>query len=607
MELILSKADTAFNYKYLLLRLFPYIKPFLGRIFMAFTLAIPLGLLDGATAFALKPYIDVVVNGNPTVIKGFELTRDLLAGLIPFLIVAFASLQGVLRYLNSYLSDWISNKISNSVKIDLFRKLVKMDSKFFDENSSGIILTRFLGDPDTASKTIVDSVKNIVTYATEAIGLIAVLLWTGWKLAFVGIIVLIVAFLPMALLRKRIKRVSNDSAVLGGGITTNFNETYHGNKIMTGYGLQDKLFHKFQAQIRKSFDLTMSLSKRAGWMSPIMYCIASIGIAIVMFFGDHLIIAGEMTTGSFASFITSLLLLYKPIKGLGGTLTGIQGVFVAASRVFELFDIIPEIKEKENAIELKGINDKIEFKNVNFEYKENIPVLKNINFEVKKFETVALVGNSGGGKSTIVNLLPRFYDIKSGSITIDGIDIRNFTLSSLRLNISEVFQDNFLFSGTIRENILMGNFNASDEEIQTAVHLSHLDEFIENLDTGLDTVIGERGVSLSGGQRQRVAIARALLKNAPVIILDEATSALDNKSEAIVQCALENLMKNKTVFVIAHRLSTIKNADKIIVINDGELVEAGTHDELIQIKNGQYKALYDMQFKGQSEEILQNV
>ncbi|HIT54675.1 TPA: ABC transporter ATP-binding protein, partial [Candidatus Galligastranaerophilus intestinigallinarum] len=436
---------------------------------------------------------------------------------------------------------------------------------------------------------------------------IAVLLWTSWKLAFVGVIVLTVAFLPMALLRKRIKKVSNESAVLGGGITTNFNETYHGNKIMTGYGLQEKLFHKFEKQIRKSFDLTMSLSKRAGWMSPIMYCIASVGIAIVMFFGNHLIITGEMTTGSFASFITSLLLLYKPVKGLGGTLTGLQGVFVAASRVFELFDLVPEIKDKENAIELKGINDKIEFKNVNFEYVENVPVLKNINFEVKKFETVALVGNSGGGKSTIVNLLPRFYDVKSGSIQIDGVDIRDFTLSSLRQNISEVFQDNFLFSGTIKDNILMGKFDATDDEIQNAVKLAHLDEFLEHLENGIDTVIGERGASLSGGQRQRVAIARAILKNAPIIVLDEATSALDNKSEAIVQKALENLIQNRTVFVIAHRLSTIKNADRIMVVNDGELAEVGSHEELMQIPNGQYKALYDMQFRSEDKEALQEV
>ena len=597
MKLATSTAKTAFDYKYLLTRLFPYLKPFLGRIFLAFFIAIPLGLLDGAMTLALKPYIDVVVNGNPMVIKGFELTRDLLANLIPFLIVGFAVVQGLLRYLNTYLSDWISNNISNLVKKDLFKKLVKLDSKFFDDNSSGLVLQRFLSDPDTASRTIVESMKNIITYATESLGLIGVLLWTSWKLALVGVVVLTIAFLPLVLIRKKIKQVSNDVAVLGGGITTNYNETYHGNKIMTGYGLQDKLYSKFEAQIKKQFNLAMSLSKRVGWMSPIMYFIASIGVAIVMFFGNHLIISGEMTTGGFTSFITSLLLLYKPVKALGNTLTNIQTVFVAASRVFELFDLIPEIKEKEEAIELNGINDKIEFKNVWFEYNEDEPVLKDVSFVAKKGETVALVGNSGGGKSTIVNLLPRFYDIKDGSITIDNVDIRDFSLDSLRLNISEVFQDNFLFSGTIKDNILMGNYNATKEEIDTVVKLAHLDEFIETLEDGLDTVIGERGTSLSGGQRQRVAIARAMLKNSPIIILDEATSALDNKSEAIVQKALENLMLDKTVFVIAHRLSTVKNANKIMVINDGRLIEQGTHDELLSIENGQYRALYEMQFK----------
>ncbi len=595
MKLELSSAKTAFDYKFLMTRLFPYLKPHLFRIFVTFFLAVPLGLLDGATAFALKPYIDVVVNGNTIVCKGFELTRDILVNFIPFLIVAFATVQGFLRYLNSYLTDWLSNKISNSVKIDLFKKLIKMDSKFFDENSSGIILSRFLNDPDTASRTIVDSIKQIITCLTEAIGLISVLIWASWKLALVGVVVLTIAFLPLVFIRKKIKQVSNDTAVLSGGITTNFNETYGGNKIMSGYCLQGMLFNKFQHQIRKYFDLTISLSKRVGWMSPIMYFIASIGIAIVMFYGNSLIIKGEMTTGSFASFITSLLLLYKPVKALGNTLTNLQNVFVASSRVFELFDLIPEITDGNK--ELIKIEDKISFNNVCFEYVEGEPVLKNINFEVKKGQTVALVGNSGGGKSTIANLIPRFYDPKTGSVTIDNTDIRDFSLSSLRQNIAEVFQDNFLFSGTIKENIIMGNFKASETEVQNAAKLAHVDDFAANLDNGLDTVIGERGATLSGGQKQRVAIARAILKDAPVVILDEATSALDNKSEAVVQKALENLMKNKTVFIIAHRLSTIKNADRIIVINDGYLVEEGSHEELLQIENGQYKALYDMQFK----------
>lgn len=597
MKLAQTRTDNAFDYAFLFGRIYPYIKPLLPRIVLAFVLSIPLGLLDGATAFALKPYIDVVVNGKPMMIRGFELTRDLLAALIPWLIVGFAVVQGVLKYTNAYLTDWLSNTISNSVKIDLFKKMTSLDSKFFDENSSGLVLSRFLGDPDTASKSVIESIKTLITCATGAMGLIAVLLYNSWKLACVGVIVLVIAFLPVALIRKKIKQVSNDSMVLGGGINTNFNETYHGNKIMTGYSLQESLNTKFKNQIRKSFDLSMSLTKRVGWMSPIMYLIASIGVAIVMLFGNHLIISGEMTTGSFASFITSLLLLYKPIKDLGRTLTSLQSVFVAMSRVFELFDLNPEIADIENPATLESVDSNIEFNNVYFEYEKNMPVLKNINFNIKKGQTVALVGNSGGGKSTIVNLLPRFYDVKSGSIKIDGTDIRNYSLISLRKNISEVFQDNFLFSGTIRDNILMGKPDASDEEINKAITGAHLDEFLHTLENGIGTVIGERGTTLSGGQRQRVAIARAMVKNAPIIILDEATSALDNKSEAIVQKALENLMKDKTVFVIAHRLSTIKNADIIFVINDGELVEAGRHEELLKIENGQYKFLYEMQFK----------
>ncbi len=598
MKLELATADTSFDYKFILSRLYPYIKPLLFRVFITLALSIPLGLLDGAMTFAIKPYIDVVVNGNPwKVYEGLTLTRDVLVNAIPFAIVMFAIIQGALRYINTYLAEWLSSKISNTIKIDLFERFVKMDSSFYDENSSGMIIARFLYDPDTASRTVIESLKRLLTCATEALGLICVLLYTGWRLAIVGILVLGVAFIPLALIRKKIKEVSNGSTVIGGGIVTNFNETYHGNKIVTAYGLQDKMFHKFEGQVRQQFDLAMSLTKRVGWMSPIMYFIASIGIAIVMFYGNSLIIAGKMTTGSFASFVTSLLLLYKPVKDLGGQLTNLQGVCVAASRVFELFDIIPEIQNKENAKELKGIEKGISFNNVCFEYVKDDPVLKGVTFNVYKNQTVALVGNSGGGKSTIVNLIPRFYDVKSGSITIDDVDIRDYKLESLRYNIAEVFQDNFLFSGTIRDNILMGKFNATEEEIENAIKLAHVDEFINSLENGIDTQISENGTGLSGGQKQRVAIARAILKNAPIIILDEATSALDNVSEAIVQRALENLMKNKTVFVIAHRLSTIKNADKILVINEGHLVEEGSHNELMNIENGQYKALYDMQFR----------
>jgi subfamily B ATP-binding cassette protein MsbA len=474
-----------------------------------------------------------------------------------------------------------------------------MHPQFFDDNSSGIIISRYMTDPTTASTGIVDNVKTITTSVFGALGLIAVMLYSSWKLAIIGVVVLCAAFIPVALIRKRIKKASNQNMVIGGNITTNINETYSGNKVMAAYELQERQDKYFREQTWDSFNVNMSLYKRSGWMSPIMYIIASFGIATVLGFGTYLINSGEMTAGSFASFVTSLLLLYKPVKTLGNTLTNIQNIFVALGRVFELFDLKSEITDCENPKTLTEFNKGIAFEHVNFEYIPEHPVLKDLNLTVAKNETLAVVGNSGGGKSTLVNLIPRFYDIQSGSIKIDEIDIREFSLSSLRHNISMVFQDNFLFSGTIRENIMMGNPKASEIELNNAIESAHLQDVIAELPDGLDTLLGERGLTLSGGQRQRVAIARAMLRNAPIVILDEATSALDNESEAIVQKAMDNLMKDRTVFIIAHRLSTIKNADRIAVINEGELVELGTHNELMSIQDGQYKALYEMQFKKQ--------
>ena len=607
MKLSKTEAENSYKYFWLLSKIFPFIKPFLGRIFLGLLIAIPLGLLDGVVAFSLKPYMDYVVGQKDWIftISGttYTIKYTTMAIVIPFGVVAFAGFQGVLRYLNDYITEWTSQKITNSIKIALFKTLIKMDSMFFSENSSGIILSRFFTDPETASKGIVQNLKTIITSSCGALGLICVMLHSSWKLALIGVIVLCGAFIPVALIRKRVKKASNKTMVIGGNITTNFNETYAGNRVMTAYGLQERQQKAFEDQIHKSFEVAISLIKRAGWMSPLMYLIASCGIAFVLWYGTSLIMKGEMTAGSFASFVTSLLLLYKPVKTLGNTLTNIQNIFVAMGRIFELFDIKPELKEKEVAIELSSVEDSICFENVSFGYDSERMVLNNINLNIKKGETLAIVGNSGGGKSTLVNLIPRFFDVNSGRITIDGVDIREFSLDSLRKHIAMVFQDNFLFSGTIRENIMMGNFDATEEELAAAVEYAHLNEMLAELPDGLDTELGERGLTLSGGQRQRVAIARAMVRNSPIVILDEATSALDNKSETIVQKALDNLMQNKTVFVIAHRLSTIKNADRIAVINEGELVELGSHDELMNVENGQYKALYEMQFRKQEVEV----
>ena len=607
MKLNSTQAKNSFKYGWLMSRIWPYIKPYWFRIFLTFMVAIPLGLLDGVTAFALKPFMDYVVGKQDWVFHIFSheytLTWQLFAFLIPFLVVAFAAVQGLLRYLNEYLSAWTSQHITNDVKIDLFHKLIYMHPQFFDENSSGVIIQRYMNDPQTASAGIIDQIKTITTSLFGALGLIAVMLYSSWRLAIVGVLVLNVAFLPVALIRKRIKSASNKNMVIGGNITTNINETYSGNKVMAAYGLQERQEKDFVTQVWNSFDVNMSLTKRAGWMSPIMYLIASVGIALVLAYGTHLINSGIMTAGSFASFVTSLLLLYKPVKTLGNTLTNIQNIFVAMGRVFELFDVKPEITDAPDAIEMKSLDRDIKFENVEFEYVKDVPVIKNLNLTVNKNETLAIVGNSGGGKSTLVNLLPRFYDIKSGSIKFDDVDIRKFTLDSLRRNISMVFQDNFLYSGTIKENILMGNANATEEDLNNAIEYAHLQDVIAELPDGLETMLGERGLTLSGGQRQRVAIARAMIRKAPIVILDEATSALDNESEALVQKAIDNLMQNRTVFIIAHRLSTIKNADRIAVINEGELVELGTHDELMAIEKGSYKALYEMQFRSQEEAV----
>ncbi len=586
MKLKDTLAANSFDYAYLTKRIYKYIKPYLFRIILGFLIALPVGALDGVIAYALKPYMDEVL------IK----KNMLLAYIIPFGIVAFAALQGLLRYLNDYLTNWTGQKVTNDVKLGLFKKLVQMDAKFYDENSSGIILTRYLTDPDTASKGILDNLKALMSSGIGALALIGVMLYNSWELALVGVIVLCIAFLPAAIIRKRIKSASNKTMKIGGNIMTDFNETTQGNKIVASYNLADYQFSKFSKEIRDSFDVNMSLVKRVAWMSPIMYTIASVGIAIVMAFGTYLVLSGRMTSGSLLSFVTSLLLLYKPVKTLGNTLTTLQTIFVSLCRTLELFDIEPDIKDNENAVGIDEIKEGVSLENVCFEYVKDTPVLKNINLSAKVGETVAIVGNSGGGKTTIANLIPRFYDVTSGAVKIDGVDIRNIKIDSLRYHISVVFQDNFLFSGTIKENLLMGNFDATEEDLEKVIQAAHIDEFLSEMPEGLDTEIGERGTTLSGGQRQRVAIARAMLKDSPIIILDEATSALDNKSEAVVQKALDNLMQNKTVFVIAHRLSTIKNADKIAVINEGELVELGTHDELLAKENGFYKRLYEMQF-----------
>ena len=588
MQLItnLKQTQAYINYS----RMWPYVRPYWFRALLAMLICIPIGSLDAVIALSLKPYMDLVMVEKTVESPWY----------IPFGIVAFTSIQGLLNYTATYLNTWVGGKITNDLKMSLYKKMLTFETGYFDRKKSGDIVFRFNNDADVACSGLLDNLKTFVSRIFSSISLVCVLFYNSWQLALIAIIILGCAFAPLANIRKRIKSVMDKSVTAGSAVITAYNESFAGNKTIISYNLANQQEKKFKDILSNIFTLKIKMIQRTSWLSPMMHVIVSIGIGIAIGYGSHLILTHKITSGNFVSFITALIMLYQPVKNLGNNFNSVQFSFMAIERIFDVLNLKPKIQDKPNAVELKGIQRDIEFKNVNFEYLKNKPVLKNINLHINKGEAIAFVGNSGGGKSTIVSLIPRFYDIKSGSITIDGIDIRDYTLHSLRQNIAVVFQDNFLFSGTIRENILLGNKNASEEQINQAVKMAYLDEFIATLKDGLDTQIGERGILLSGGQKQRVAIARAFLKDAPIIILDEATSALDNKAEAIVQKAIDNLMKDKTVFVIAHRLSTIQNADKIVVINQGEIVETGTHAELLNIQNGAYKALYEMQFKKQT-------
>ena len=576
------------NYK----RMWPYIKPYWFRGVLSLVLAIPIGSLDAVIAMALKPYMDLVM-----VEKSLQ-----TAWYIPIGIILFSCIQGGLSYAANYLNTWSGTKITNYLKSDLYKKMLFFETDFFSKKNSGDVIFMFNNNADMACAGLLTNLKNMVQKLFTAISLIFVLFYNSWQLALVCVTILFGAMLPMATLKKKVNTVLGKSIAADSALLTAYNESYAGNKTIISYNLEEYQRGKFNTVLDSVFNLRMKLVQRTRWITPVMHIVLSIGIGLAIWFGSFLILNGSITSGSFVSFLAALIMLYTPMKSLGSNYNSVLMSFLAIERVFDVLDAVPAIQSKPNAIKMPETHRKIEFNNVSFEYVKNVPVLKNVSLTVEHGEIVALVGNSGGGKSTLVSLLPRFYDVTGGSIMVDGTDIRDFTLDSLRRNIAVVFQDNFLFAGTIRENILIGNQNATPEQVDNAVKMACLDDFIASLDNGLDTQIGERGILLSGGQKQRVAIARAFLKNAPILILDEATSALDNKAEAVVQKAIENLMQDKTVFVIAHRLSTIRNASKIVVINHGEIVESGTHEELLKLECGAYKTLHDMQFKSSTKQ-----
>lgn len=575
--------------------MWPFIKKYLWLTILGIILTIPVGTLDAFIALFLKPFMD-----NVMVEKQEELASN-----VPFIIVGFVIVQGIFIYTSTLVNSYVAGKVTLDLKRRLYVKLLNMDCKFFDTNDSGMVIFRFYNDAEMATNGLINNFKLFLTKFLSTLSLVCVLIYNSWQLSCAAIGVLLFLIIPLRIVRKKINIIMKKTVMEGAFILTLYNETSAGNRIIRSFTLEDIMMSKFKYSARFLFGMGMKMVRDTNWLSPMMHVVSAIGVAIVIWFGGHLIVTQQISSGTFVSFLAALIMLYTPLKSIGNNYVQIQTSILAVERIYEILNHKTMSESEENSgkefKELKEINSSIEFNNVSFGYNADKLVLDKINFKINKGQKVALVGNSGGGKTTVCSLIPRLYEINSGEILIDGEDIRNYSLSSLRNNISVVFQDNFLFTGTIRQNILMGNPNATEEDLQEACKNACLDEFLQKLPRGVDTPIGEKGILLSGGQKQRVAIARAFIKNAPLVILDEATSALDNKSEKIVQEALDNLMKNKTVIVIAHRLSTIIDSDRIMVINDGQIVETGTHDELLA-SEGAYAALYKSQFKKSSDQ-----
>jgi subfamily B ATP-binding cassette protein MsbA len=590
-------------------RLLAMVKPYWLKLVGAMICMVFVSFLTAGQAFLVKPALDGVFlkkEGVPLWVKNIIiqlhldsllLKKDMeMFLLLPIAIILLFLFKGVFEYGQAYLMNYVGLRIVADIREKLYNHLQTLSLSFFTKTPTGILISRITNDVNLIQGSVSNTITGLVKDAFTVIGLIGVVIYRDWKLALMALLIFSLVIIPIKEFGKRLRKFSRKSQQRMGSITTFLHETITGNRIVKAFNMEDYEKRRFAQENNRFFKIVFKRAKIRALSHPLMELLGGIAVAIIIWVGGYRVIQGELTPGAFFSFMTALFMLYAPIRDLNKVNLEVQEGMAAAIRVFELLDTTPEIKEEEEAIPLPPVSKGVDFQNITFKYGEET-VLKDISLRVNMGEVIALVGMSGAGKTSLVNLLPRFYDVEKGQILIDGHDIRKVTFKSLRDQIALVTQQTILFNDTIRNNIAYGNIHCcSDQEIIEAAKAAYAHDFIIKLPEGYDTLIGEQGVKLSGGERQRISVARALLKNAPILILDEATSSLDSDSETEVQKALDQLMKGRTVFVIAHRLSTIRNAHRIIVLSDGHVVEQGTHTELIAL-DGEYRRLYDLQFK----------
>ena len=567
-----------------------YVRSYKFYIAMAIICMVFAAATTAANAWIMQPVLDDVF---------LDKNKDMLM-ILPIAVLIIAIVKGFSEFGQSVLMLLVGQRTIGDIQKDMYASLMKADLSFFHNNPSGNLVARFISDVNRLRHSVTTTLTGIAKDTLTLIFLVALMFYRDWELASIAFLIFPLAIYPITRIGRMMRKISAATQNKIGEFSTLLNQTFQGSRQVKAYGMEGYEGERARDYIDEITRLIFKSSRRSTILRPIMETLGGIAVAGVVLYGGIKVIDGETTPGTFFSFLTAFFLAYRPLKSLAGLNAVLQDGLASAERLFRILDIEPKIQDRNNSKTIENVKGTIEFKNVEFAYENKDYILKKISLLIPRGKKIALVGPSGAGKSTILNLIPRFFEVEKGQVEIDGIDIKEIKIGSLRSSMALVSQEINLFDDTIRSNIAYGKLDSSEEEIIAAAKKSASHDFITKLPNGYNTTVGEHGVKLSGGQRQRIAIARAMLKNAPILLLDEATSSLDTESERYVQEALLELMKNRTTLVIAHRLSTVINADTIYVIDSGKIAESGTHFELLK-NEGVYSRLYTQQFAEQEK------